>query len=488
MKHTQKRVGVAMLFAAWLAIFGVSAAAGTPATTPNIIFILADDMGYGDLGCYGQTKIKTPSLDKMAAEGMRFTDHYSGQTVCSPSRCSLMTGLHMGHASVKSNGPLLNPEDVTVAELLKQAGYATCAVGKWGLSQGALSPSSPNQKGFDHWFGFDNQGFAHFYYPDFLWRNHTRVDYPENMGIRDEQGAYPEGKGTYCHDEFTKEALSFIETNRNQPFFLYLPYSVPHAEMTVPEDSKAPYRLLGWPETAKPEGGGARKGKGFGSQYGNGYCAQKEPNVTYAAMISRMDRDVGRIFDLLKTLGIDENTIVLFASDNGPSDEGGQSLEFFQSHGVLRGHKQDIYEGGIRIPFIVRWPGNVQRGTVCDLPCAFWDFLPTACEIAGVNAPENVDGISLLPALLGRPDQQKMHKYLYWQWKNLEAVRVGKWKFFYMNATRPDEAPVYELYNLETDLSEQNNVAASHPELIQSFLPYLKEAQIPATHEGKKGL
>lgn len=444
---------------------------------PNIIYILADDLGYGDLGCYGQTKIQTPVLDRMAKEGIRFTSHYSGQTVCSPSRCALMTGMHMGHASVIRNGQLLNPEDITIAELLKLAGYKTGAIGKWGLAKGPHAPNSPNQQGFDYWFGFDNQGFAHFYYPEYLWRNHDKVEYPENIGIRDEEGRYIPGKGTYCHDEFTREALQFIENNKDDPFFLYLPYAIPHAELVIPEDSWEPYSGYDWPETPKAEGGGARPGHGYGSQYVDGYCAQDRPNFTYAAMISRMDRDIGQVLDLLMELELDENTIVMFGSDNGPSDEGGQSMEFFESSGGLRGYKRDIYEGGIRTPFIARWPGQIKAGAVTDHPSAFWDFLPTACEIAGIPVPGNVDGISFLPELLGKTSKQEKHEYLYWEWRDLQAIRAGKWKFFYMNSTKPEEEPVYELYDLSADWPEQNNIADEHPELIQKFLPYLKEAR-----------
>ena len=444
---------------------------------PNIIYILADDLGYGDLACYGSTKIKTPMLDKMAAEGMRFTDHYSGQTVCSPSRCSLMTGMHMGHASVKRNGQLLNPADVTVAELLRQAGYATCAIGKWGLSMGSDAANSPNQQGFDHWFGYDNQGFAHFYYPEYLWRNHTRVDYPENINIRDASGHYISGKGTYSHDEFTREALTYIRQHKDSTFFLYLPYAIPHAEMTVPEDSKRSYRSLHWPETAKAVGGGGKPGDaGYGSQYHDGYCAQEEPNITYAGMVSRMDGDIGRIFRLLDSLGLDENTIVFFGSDNGPSDEGGQSLTFLNSAGGLRGHKRDIYEGGIRTPFIVRWPGNIAPGAVSDLPSGFWDFLPTACEIAHATPPDSIDGISMLPTLLGNVGAQQMHDYLYWEWKNMQALRVDNWKIFKIEK-QAGASPQYELYDLHSDRSEQVNIAAQHADIIQKHEHFFIEAR-----------
>lgn len=468
-----------VLFAFFMCGFWVWNTEAAGKKKPNIIYILADDLGYGDLGCYGSTKIKTPNLDRMAAEGMRFTQHYSGQTVCSPSRCSLMTGMHMGHASVRANGQLLNPDDVVIAQLLKKAGYTTAVIGKWGLSEGVEAPNCPNQKGFDYYFGFDNQGFAHFYYPEFMWRNHTRVDYPENIGIRDASGHYIPGKGTYIHDEFTREALQFIERNKERPFFLYLPYSIPHAELTVPEDSRAPYEKLGWPEKPKTKPGyrhGNVKDQGYGSQYKEGYCAQEKPNATYAGMISRMDRDIGRILDLVDSLKLAENTLILFGSDNGPSDEGGQDISFFNSAGGFRGKKRDIYEGGIRTPFIARWPGKIKAGQVSDLISHFSDFMPTACELAGVKPPKT-DGVSLLPTFFGKDKKQKQHKYLYWEWRSIRALRVGDWKFFYMNATHPEQSPVYELYNLVDDPGEQNNLADQYPEMIPTFLKYLEEAR-----------
>ncbi|WP_298493955.1 arylsulfatase [uncultured Algibacter sp.] len=447
---------------------------------PNIIYILADDMGYGDVGVYGQKKIKTPNIDKMASEGIKFTNHYSGQTVCSPSRCSLMTGMHMGNASVTRNGQLMNPDDVTVAELIKPAGYRTGIIGKWGLSEGATAANSPNQQGFDHYFGFENQGFAHFYYPEYLFRNHLKVEYPENINIRDDKGNYIEGKGTYSHDEFAKEALQFINDNKYEPFFLYLPFAIPHAELTIQEEAKKQYRGLNWPETPKAEGGGGKKDDaGYGSQYVGGYCAQKEPNVTYAAMISKMDENIGKILDLLEELGIAENTIIMFSSDNGPSDEGGQDIPFFDSSGGLRGKKRDIYEGGIRIPFVVKWKGTVQAGIESDLPSAFWDFLPTVCDLAGVSTPKNVNGISLLPTILGNKSQQIRHDYLFWEWQRgknpyYEALRVDNWKAF--RITPNNEEPYYELYDLDKDVGETNNIASQHPELIEKFIPYFEEA------------
>lgn len=447
---------------------------------PNIIYILADDMGYGDVGAYGQTKIKTPNLDKMASDGIRFTNHYSGQTVCSPSRCSLMTGKHMGNASVTRNGQLMNPDDVTIAELLKPAGYKTAIIGKWGLSEGVTSENSPNQQGFDHYFGFDNQGFAHFYYPEFLWRNHTKVEYPENLGIRDEKGHYIKGKGTYSHDEFAKEALQFIKESKDTPFFLYLPFAIPHAELTIQEEAKQQYRGLNWPETPKAEGGGAKKGKGYGSQYVNGYCAQEEPNITYAAMITRMDKNIGRIMALLEELNISENTIIMFASDNGPSNEGGQDMAFFRSADGLRGHKRDLYEGGIRIPFMVNWKHKIRPETVSKMPSAFWDILPTICDVAGVKAPKDIDGVSLLPELVGASDKQEKHKYLYWEWQHkkkpkYEALRVDNWKVFKITPLQSKTA-YYELYDLEKDRFETTNLVERFPEVLEKFKPYFEEA------------
>jgi len=432
---------------------------------PNIVFILADDLGYGDLGCYGQKKIKTPRLDRMAREGIRFTSHYSGFTVCSPSRCALMTGKHMGHASVRGNGGRLKAKDITVPMLLKQAGYKTCMIGKWGLVGRPGHPGSPNKKGFDHWFGYDNQGFAHFYYPEFLWRNDKKVLYPDNHDLR-VKGQYTPGKGTYSHDEFTKEAIGWIKQNKEHPFFLYLPYCIPHAELTVPADSMEPYLKLNWPETPKVEGKGNTGGGAYGSQYKAGYCGQSHPNAAYAGMISRMDRDIGRILDLLDELKLSANTLVIFSSDNGPSPEGGQSLKFFNSAGPLSGAKRSMREGGIRVPTIARWPGRIKPGRTSGHPSAFWDFMPTACELAGVEPPGDIDGISYLPELLGRTEAQKKHEYFYWIW----SVRVGKWKLHPRGKNR------YALYDLENDIAEKNDLAEKMPEIVARCSKYFGKA------------
>ncbi|UCH36678.1 MAG: arylsulfatase [Armatimonadota bacterium] len=414
------------------------------ARKPNIIFILADDLGYGNLGCYGQKLVKTPELDRMAAEGIRFTQHYAGSTVCAPARCALMTGLHTGHARVRGNArvPLL-PEDVTVAEVLKSAGYATGIVGKWGLGEPDTT-GVPNRQGFDYWFGYLNQGHAHNYYPDYLWRNEERVEIPGNA----------DGKqGVYSHDLFTDEALDFVTRSKDNPFFLYLAYTIPHANnelsretgdgMEVPD--YGPYAGESWPQVEK----------GF------------------AAMVTRMDRDVGRLVSLLQEHGIDEDTVILFTSDNGPHREGGHNPEFFNDSGPLRGMKRDLYEGGIRVPMIARWPGKIRPGTVSDQVWAFWDFLPTAAEIAGAEPPAGIDGISMLPALLGK--SQKNAEHLYWEFFEggfQQAVRVGDWKA----VRRPPYAGI-ELYDLANDLREEHNVAMEHPEVVARIAGIMEQAR-----------
>ena len=448
---------------------------------PNIIFILADDLGYGDLGCYGQEKIKTPNLNRMAAEGMRFTQHYAGSTVCAPSRCALITGLHCGHTYVRGNylmdhvkfeGDLpIPPDTVTLAKILKRAAYTTGIVGKWGLG-GPGTTGIPNKQGFDYFFGYLDQIRAHTYYPDYLWRNEEKV-YLE--GNRDGQ------RGTYSHDLITEEALEFVDRNRQKPFFLYLAYTIPHAELAVPADSLKQY-----------------KGKFPEEQFeGGNYRAQKTPRAAFAAMVSRMDRDIGRLFAKLKQLRIDENTIVFFTSDNGPHHEGGAGPNFFNSSGPLRGIKRDLYEGGIRVPMLARWPQKIKPGSVSDHISAFWDFLPTTCELAGVNPPDGIDGISYLPTLLQK--EQKQHEYLYWEffrynwnWKqgqkdppknrmDKQALRMGDWKAVRLNVYKNPDAPV-ELYNLKDDIGEKHNVAAQYPKIVAKIEKYLKTTRTPSKY------
>jgi arylsulfatase A-like enzyme len=413
-----------------------------PPRNPNIIFILADDLGYGDIGAYGQQKIQTPNLDKMAEEGMRFTSFYAGSTVCAPSRACLMTGLHTGHGRIRGNEPVpLAPEDVTVGELLKRYGYRTAAIGKWGLGLEGTT-GIPNRKGFDEWFGYLDQVHAHNYYPEYLWRNEKKFVLQGNIGGN---------QGAYAPDWFRLSATNFVRINEDQSFFLYLAYTIPHANnelkdkgMQVP--SNAPYGRETWPESEKNK----------------------------AAMITRLDSDIGSIMAKLKNLRIDEQTIVFFSSDNGPHKEGGVDPAFFNSAGPLRGIKRDLYEGGIRVPMIARWPGKVPAGKTNDQVWAFWDFLPTAAEIASGKTPEGIDGISMLPTLLGHT-QTKQHDFLYWEFHEngfKQAVRMGPWKGVKLAPGQP-----LELFDLSKDLGEKENLAAKNPEIVSKIEDYLKTAR-----------
>ncbi len=413
---------------------------------PNIIFVLADDLGYGDLSCYGQKRFTTPNIDKLAVEGMRFTQVYAGNTVCAPSRCALMTGLHTGHTLVRGNKPdggmPLRPQDLTVAETLKQANYVTGGFGKWGLGVEGTT-GHPNRKGFDEWFGYLDQTHAHSYYTDHLYKNSEKV-------LLD---------GTqYSHDLIVDAAFEFIKKNKDNPFFLYFSLTIPHASLEVPDDSLKKY-LGKYPEKPFPGGGT--------------YTKQETPRAAFAAMIDRFDQSVGRMMTLLKELGLDESTIVFFTSDNGPHREGGGDPDFFNSSGPLRGIKRDLYEGGIRAPMIVRWPNRIRAGTVSKRVWAFWDFLPTAAAIAGANAPKKIDGISLLPTLLGK--EQRHHDYLYWEFFERgfqQAIRVKNWKAVRLEAGKP-----VELYDLDEDIGEQNNVAAKHPDVVAHIEKLLKAAR-----------
>ena len=433
------------------------------ADTPNVIFILADDAGIADFGCYGGKIIHTPNIDKLAAEGMKFTNHYSGSTVCAPSRCCLMTGKHTGHATVRGNSKnTLDADDATVADLFKKAGYATAAIGKWGLGDKPDGQGSPNKHGFDLFFGYLNQGKAHHYYPDYLWKNGKKIEFPDN----------PTKRTKYSHDLFTKEALDFIENNKKKPFFLYLAYTIPHSDLDVPKDSMAPYR--GKLEPEKPY-----KGK---AKHGFPAVPQPTPHAAYAGMISRMDRDIGRIVALLDKLKIADNTIIFFSSDNGPSKGSGADPEFFDSNGPHRGIKRDLYEGGVRCPFIVKWPAAIKPGTTTDHLSAFWDFLPTIADILGQSPTEGIDGISYLPTLLGHPEKQRKHKYLYWEFYEQggkQAIRMGKWKAVRLDVKENPDAPL-ELYDLETDPAETKNVAKEHPEIVQKLADAMKRAHSPS--------
>jgi arylsulfatase A-like enzyme len=445
---------------------GAGMVAGARKKRPNIIFILADDLGYGDLGCYGQKKIETPNIDKLAEEGMLFTDHYAGSTVCAPSRCCLTTGYHTGHALIRGNANVpLRPSDVTVAELLKQAGYHTGIIGKWGLGE-ADSTGIPNRQGFDYWFGYLNQRHAHNYYPEYLWKNEEKFMLKNEVnhvigGSDRTPGGVATKRVEYSHDLFAADALRFVEQNKNGPFFLYLALTIPHANneagnkgMEVP--SLEPYADKDWPE----------------------------PQKAHAAMITRMDGDVGRLMAELKELKLDNDTLVMFSSDNGPHKEGGGDPAFFNSSGPLRGYKRALYEGGIRVPLIARWPGRIKAGSASHHISAFWDFLPTCCELVGIKAPEGIDGISMLPTLLGKPGEQRDHVYLYWEFHEQgkrQAVRMGDWKGIRQNVAKNPNGPI-ELYNLKDDIGEKNNVAARHPSIVAKIEAYMKAARTPSEH------
>jgi len=457
----------------WISSRAIPACAGTSLPLrkqgPNIVFILADDLGYAELGCYGQKKIKTPNIDRLAAQGMRFTQHYSGSPVSAPSRCALMTGLHTGHAQIRDNKQVggaqgwilgstaggqwpLEADTITVARILKSAGYATGAFGKWGLGRVGTT-GDPNKQGFDQFFGYICQRQAHTYYPNHLWRN-GQIEWLD---------ANNDGKQQiYSHDLIGQEALKFIRANKNRPFFLYVPFTIPHVALEVPEDSLAQHRSK-WPD---PPYTGQK-----------GYFPHPTPRACYAAMISRMDKDVGRIMFLLKELGLEDNTLVIFSSDNGPTFAGGADSAFFESAGPLRGLKGSVYEGGIRVPFIARWPGKIKAGSTSDHISAFWDFLPTCCELIGREPPPDIDGISMLPTLLGHPEKQKKHEYLYWELGGQQAIRmapdqVGGWKAV---CTKPGRK--IELYNLEEDIAEQHDMAEKHPEIIRQIAKLFETAR-----------
>lgn len=434
---------------------------------PNIIFIMADDMGVADLGCYGQQVIRTPRIDELAGRGMRFTTHYAGNTVCAPSRCSLMTGVHMGHAAIRGNRQAepsgqwpLPGEAVTVAELLKSAGYVTALVGKWGLGI-ENSSGDPLRQGFDMYYGYLDQVLAHNYFPEYLLRNGQKeylgneVKYLDSTAWHRGLGSYSVRKEEYSHDLMTREALRFIRSHSDSLFFLYLPYTIPHdnGEERIGERQEVPdfgmYAEKDWPKE--------RKG--------------------YAAMITRMDRDVGRIMDLLDELGLEQRTILFFTSDNGPMPDR-EMTAFFDSNGPFRGGKRELYEGGIRVPLIVSWEGVIGAGSTTHHPSAFWDFLPTACDLAQIPPPEGIDGISYLPALLGHA--QPAHEVLYWEFTERggsQALRAGPWKLV-RNQVVSDPPGTLELYDLETDPGEAHNLAETYPDRVQELVERMERERV----------
>ncbi|MEP3390104.1 MAG: arylsulfatase, partial [Reichenbachiella sp.] len=439
---------------------------------PNVVFIMADDLGWGDLGSYGQTKIKTPALDQMAKEGMRFTDFYSGSPVCAPSRCVLLTGKNSGNAYIRGNmelspeGQLALPDSVTtIAEVMQSAGYTTGGIGKWGLG-GPDSEGHPRGQGFDYFYGHLCQRKAHSFYPDYVWENHQKVEFPDNDPAAQ--------KGEYIHDYFTEKALSFIQSNKDKPFFLYLPYTIPHLEFVAPEESMAEYRGKFPEEPFEGTGYHEELPESPDIPFPGNYGPQSHPRAAYAAMITRMDRDIGRINQLLKDLKLDDNTLVIFTSDNGGAQGKGADADFFASNGEFRGQKGRIHEGGIRVPFIAKWPGEIKENTVSDMPAAFWDVMPTLADLAEVKNPVETDGISFLPTLTG--GEQEEREYLYWEFKlngvPMQAVRVGDYK-----GVKIGDEPL-ALYNLKNDPAEAVDLAASFPDKIARMNQLLSSARV----------
>lgn len=452
--------------------------------SPNVIYILADDLGYGELGSYGQTLIQTPNLDQLAIEGMRFTQHYSGSPVCAPSRCTLLTGLHTGHCQVRDNYELggfadstergqlpLEEGTYTLGHLMQDAGYATAIIGKWGLG-GPHSIGIPTEQGFDYFYGYLDQKQAHNYYPSHLWRNtvwdtlangyfHPHQRFVEGLDPND-PAAYDRYKGPdYAPDLMANEAEEFIRQHASEPFFLYLAHTVPHLALQVPDEELEPYEGI---LTESPYDGSS------------GYLPHIRPQSAYAAMITRMDAHIGRIIEVLHELGIEEETLIIFSSDNGPTYTGGVDTEQFHSSGGLRGGKGEVYEGGIRVPMIAAWPGMIAPGSTTDHVSAFWDVMPTLADLVGTDLVAEVNGVSFLSVLIGQdpPTPSEM----YWEyhgrgWNGAQAARIGPWKGVRLGGHDNPAAPV-SVYHLDSDPGELTNLADVHPEVAQDLLSLMQ--------------
>jgi arylsulfatase A-like enzyme len=443
------------------------------AKKPNIIFILADDLGYGDLSCYGQRKFKTPHIDRLAEEGIRFTSHYAGAPVCAPSRSALLTGLHTGHTPVRGNKEVL-PEgqwpmpasSYLLTEMLKSAGYVTGTFGKWGLGHPG-SEGTPGKQGVDEFYGYNCQRLAHNYFPEYLWDNESQLSLPGNVGM---------SKQDYAPEKIHQRAMQFLEDHKDTTFFLYYPMVIPHAELVAPEPYMKRHRGKYLPEKVF---NGTDEGKGFRT---GAYGSQPESHAAFAAMINLMDDQVGDIISTLTRLQLADNTIVIFTSDNGPHQEGGADPDYFNSNEKFRGYKRDLFEGGIRVPMIVRWPGVIMPGSVTDHVSAFWDVMPTVAEVVNAKVPGEIDGISFLPTLRGKRAMQKEHQYLYWEFHELggrRAVRQGDWKLIQYDVGK-NPAGSFELYNLKDDPSESKNVAQTFPEKLKLLKDIMLAARTPS--------
>lgn len=462
-------------FSAIAAVTNVVQAGEKPVQQPNIVYILADDLGYGDLSCYGQKRFSTPQIDQLAKSGIRFTQHYAGCTVCAPSRSSLMTGQHTGHTPIRGNKGWepegqypMTANAFTIAEMLKQAGYNTGAFGKWGLGF-VGTEGDPNKQGFDEFFGYNCQSLAHNYFPEYLWDNDQKVILKGNANNQ---------SNDYAPELIHKRALRFIEKNNpsktGKPFFLFYPNIIPHAELLLPEENLKEFRGKLIPEKeykgAEPGSPNFRKGP---------YGTQKETHAAFAAMVTYLDRQVGEVVAKLKELGLDKNTLIIFTSDNGPHLEGGADPDYFDSNGPYRGYKRDLYEGGIRVPMIACWPEQIKPGTTSDHLSAFWDVMPTIAEITGCKTPENIDGISFLPTLTGK-GKQRQHQNLYWEFHEMngrQAIRNGDWKLVRYQVFIPANTTT-ELYNIKNDPEEKTNLAAQHPEVVALLLTEMNHSRI----------
>ncbi|WP_017446526.1 arylsulfatase [Gayadomonas joobiniege] len=479
----------------------VLAASHKKLESPNVIYIIVDDMGIGDISPYGQEKIRTPNLQKMADEGLTFTQHYAGSTVCAPSRASVITGLHSGHSQIRGNFELggftddkeygqmpLDPGTPTIATVMKEAGYKTALIGKWGLG-GPGSHGEPTKHGFDYFFGYLDQKQAHNHFPTHLWRNTNQFPLgnawldphqtlPGHVDKNDPASYRVYQRDDFAQERLTQDALNYIKTHKDGRFFMYLAYAGPHAALQAPQDLINEYNFDETPYT--------------GETHGN-YVPQLKPRAARAAMITHIDQGVGRLLDLLKDLNIDKDTLIIFTSDNGPSFEGGADLDFFNSNAKYRGYKRDLYEGGIRMPTIARWPGKVAAGVKTDHLSAFWDLMPTLAELTGVSAPKNTDGISFLPTLLGSKKMQAQHTSLYWEFhqgkrRHIQAVRINDdrkaaWKALRTFDKNHRLDPPVELYDLKTDPGEQNNLASEYPEVVAQAKQLMQSSRTRSTFE-----